>query len=39
MVNSIAAALLAGLFPNYCVLCGLRSNRGVPLCRDCQGEL
>ena len=39
MVNSITAALLDGLFPNYCVLCGLRSNRGVPLCRDCQGEL
>ena len=39
MVNSAAAALLAGLFPNYCVLCGLRSHRSVPLCADCQGEL
>lgn len=39
MVNKIANALLAGLFPNYCVLCGLRSQREVPLCADCQGEL
>ena len=39
MVNSIAGALLAGLFPNYCVLCGLRSNRSIALCPDCQGEL
>ena len=39
MVDSVGAALLAGLFPNYCVLCGLRSNRAVPLCPDCQGEL
>ncbi len=39
MVNSVATALLAGLFPNHCVLCGLRSHRRVPLCEDCQGEL
>lgn len=39
MVNRIGVALLDGLFPNYCVLCGLRSHRTVPLCIDCQAEL
>ena len=31
--------LFQGLFPHYCVFCKLRSQRSVPLCRDCQGEL
>lgn len=39
MVDSIRAAILEGLFPNYCVLCGLRSHRPVPLCLLCESEL
>lgn len=39
MVNSVLGALLAGLFPDYCCLCGLRSHRPLPLCAECQGEL
>jgi len=39
MVNSMGAAILEGLFPNYCVLCGLRSHRPVPLCPPCESEL
>jgi ComF family protein len=31
-------ALLTGLFPEYCRLCGLRSHRPLPLCRPCQLE-
>jgi ComF family protein len=39
VVNKICAALLEGLFPNYCILCGLRSHQTVPLCTDCQAQL
>lgn len=39
MVNRVAESLLEGLFPNHCVLCGLRSHRTVPLCAACQAEL
>jgi ComF family protein len=39
MVNSLGAAILEGLFPNYCVLCGLRSQGPIPLCRPCESEL
>lgn len=31
--------LLDGLFPHHCVLCGLRSQRPLPLCEPCRGEL
>jgi len=37
LVNS--AGLLGGIFPNYCALCGLHSNRKVPLCLECEREL
>ena len=39
MVNKIAAALLAGLFPDHCALCKLRSHRQYPLCMACEREL
>ena len=39
LVNKIGAALLEALFPHYCVLCGLRSYRTVPLCHDCESEM
>lgn len=39
MVNNIYAALLEGLFPNYCCLCKLRSYGEFPLCVHCRGEL
>jgi ComF family protein len=39
LVNSLGTALLDGLFPHYCVLCGLRSHRQVPLCLACQSEM
>ena len=39
MVDSIGAGILEGVFPNYCVLCGLRSQRRVPLCLPCESEL
>lgn len=32
MVNSAIAAL----FPHYCVLCGMHTDRGLPLCGRCQ---
>jgi ComF family protein len=35
MVNNI----LEGLFPTYCVLCGQRSARELPLCFACQASL
>jgi ComF family protein len=38
MVNRISA-LAEGLFPNYCVLCGLRSYRVLPLCFDCEADM
>jgi len=38
-VNSIASALLDGLFPQVCALCGLRSQRDLPLCAGCEGDL
>lgn len=39
MVNRSITALLDGLFPQYCSLCGLRSNRQYPLCQYCESEL
>lgn len=39
MVNKAVTALLDGLFPRYCALCGLRSHRGVALCDSCQHDL
>jgi len=39
MVNSLLEALLAGLFPDYCALCGLRSCRTLPLCQACEQDL
>ena len=30
---------LEALFPNYCYLCGLRSNQGLPLCVGCLSGL
>jgi ComF family protein len=39
LVNNIGANLFDGLFPNYCVLCGLRSHRQVPLCFACEREM
>ena len=38
-VNKAVAALLDGLFPSSCTLCGLRSHRRVPLCAECQAEI
>ncbi len=35
----MASWLLEGLFPNDCCLCGLRSHRTLPLCRECEAEL
>lgn len=39
MVNSLLKALLTGLFPDYCALCGLRSSRPLPLCQACEQDL
>lgn len=39
MVNKLAALLLDGLFPHYCLLCGLRSHRPMPLCLACEHEM
>ena len=39
MVDSLREALLEGLFPEHCELCGLRSYRPLPLCEPCAGEL
>lgn len=39
MVNEFAMRLLDGVFPHYCVLCGLRSRRPVPLCLECEQEM
>ncbi len=39
MVNRFSQRLLAGLFPDYCALCGLRSDSPLPLCMACEGEL
>lgn len=39
MVNRAASSLLEGLFPNHCALCGLRSHRPIPLCRECEFEM
>jgi ComF family protein len=39
MVNSLLKAALAGLFPDYCALCGLRSCRALPLCQACEQDL
>lgn len=39
MVNRLGTRLLNGLYPNYCILCGLPSHVSLPLCTDCHGEL
>jgi ComF family protein len=39
MVNSESFRLIDALYPNHCVLCGLRSHSQWPLCTQCHGEL
>ena len=39
MVNSFLDALLEGLFPHYCSLCGLRSHQPWALCAPCKAEM
>lgn len=39
MVNKMITAVLDGLFPHYCELCGARSGVAVPLCPGCQLDL
>ena len=39
MVNSYLGALMEGLLPGYCALCGLRSHQPLPLCEPCKREL
>jgi len=39
MVNKLFTSLAEGLFPSYCILCGLRSYRPLPLCSHCQKAL
>lgn len=39
MVNNMLAAALEAVFPQTCALCGLRSHRPQPLCRDCEREM
>ena len=39
MVNRGYRSILDGLFPAYCALCGLPSQRVLPLCMPCQQEL
>tara|TARA_R110001592_G_scaffold363393_1_gene687268 strand:- start:115071 stop:115802 length:732 start_codon:yes stop_codon:yes gene_type:complete len=39
MVNKPLNALLSGLFPQYCALCGLPSSRELPLCLACEQDL
>ncbi len=39
MVNRILASLLEGVFPQHCILCGLRSHHTLPLCADCAADL
>lgn len=39
MVNNIRTSLLDGVFPHYCTLCGLHSDRQVPLCLECEREM
>lgn len=39
MVNSALKALLNGLFPQYCTLCGLPAARALPLCLACEHDL
>lgn len=39
LVNNLPLAALRGLFPQYCLLCGLPSRRDLPLCHPCEAEL
>lgn len=39
MVNSLLYSCLEGVFPQYCLLCRLRSHHPLPLCGDCRGAL
>lgn len=39
MVNRLAALFLDGIFPHYCALCGLRSDRPLPLCLACEQDM
>ena len=39
LVNSIGTRVLDGLFPQHCVLCGLRSHRPLPLCLACARDM
>ena len=38
-VNRVVGAVLDGLFPWRCVLCGLPAQRQLALCPDCEAEL
>ena len=38
-VNNTAASLLEAVFPQYCLLCQLRSFSPLPLCADCFAHL
>lgn len=38
-VNNAASALLEAVFPQYCLLCQLRSFSPLPLCETCFGHL
>jgi len=39
LVNKLGSRLLAAVLPNDCALCGLPSERALPLCRYCEEEL
>ncbi|MFV0276292.1 MAG: ComF family protein [Parahaliea sp.] len=39
MPEPVCRRLLNGLFPQYCLYCGLPSRRALPLCQPCQRDL
>jgi len=39
VVDRILASVLEGVFPQHCILCGLRSHHSLPLCADCTADL
>jgi ComF family protein len=39
MVNSLLTTAAEIFLPQTCALCGLRSHRPLPLCRDCEREM
>lgn len=36
VVNNVIGLVLDGIFPQYCLLCGLRSGGSLPLCAPCR---